>query len=428
MANIDQMVKGGSGKRTERGAATLLPEPDPEPLWCPVISVDDHLPVISVDDHLVEPLTLFEGRVPQRMAADAPKVEFDADGVPAWCIAGERFPITVPNGAIGRPMSEWTSAPAKLDEFRAGVSDPLARTRDMDLAGVWASVAFPSLIWGFAGSRFLRTGDDALGLACLRAYNDWMMEDWVGAAPSRLIGNQLPWLGDPAVAATEIRRNAARGCRAVSFSENPEPLGLPSLHTGWWDPFLDACEETGTVVNLHVGGSGTIQRPSSDSPSEVATTLFPVNSMIAVVDWIYARIPIKFPHIKLVLSEGGVSWVPTILERLRRAYDRVEASTAWSSDDPDPCDLLHENFWFASIDDPSAFHQLDLIGEDRVLMETDYPHPDSSWPGCQELVRSQLEHLSAATIRKICFGNAAHLYGHPEPPVEMVARSALGRL
>ena len=98
------------------------------------------------------------------------------------------------------------------------------------------------------------------------------------------------------------------------------------------------------VVNLHVGGSGTIQLLSTDSPSEVATTLFPVNSMITVVDWIYARIPIKFPRIKLVLSGGGDSWVPTILERLRRAYDRVDASTSWSSRDPDPAELLHRNF------------------------------------------------------------------------------------
>ena len=102
----------------------------------------------------------------------------------------------------------------------------------------------------------------------VRAWNDWHLEDWAGAYPDRIIPCQIPWLLDPELAADEIRRNAARGFKAVSFPENPEPLGLPSIHTGYWDPLLAACEETDTVVCLHVGSSGATPTTSSDAPGD----------------------------------------------------------------------------------------------------------------------------------------------------------------
>ena len=112
----------------------------------------------------------------------------------------------------------------------------------------------------------------------------------------------------------------------MSFSENPEGIGLPNIYSDHWDPFFAACEETETVLNLHVGSSGTIQRPSSNSPVEVTTALFPVNAVLASVDWIFAKIPLRFPQLKIALSEGGISWVPAILERLDRAYRQRAAS------------------------------------------------------------------------------------------------------
>ena len=99
----------------------------------------------------------------------------------------------------------------------------------------------------------------------------------------------------------------------------------------------------------------------------------------------------------------------------------------WSATDPHPVELLHRNFWFTSIEDPSAFRMLDLIGEDRVMVETDYPHADSSWPDTQALIRQQLGSLPEPTIKKVCFENAAALYRHPQPPDHLLAASALLR-
>ncbi len=403
--------------RIDRGVATLLPDPSPSTLFCPVI---------SVDDHALEPPDLFVRRVPSRFRDAAPHVELDDAGVPYWVVEELREPIIVTNGSVGRPKEEWTHAPAKYEELRRGVWDPIARLDDMEIDGIFAGLNFPSLLFGFCGKVFAWMRDHELALHCVRAWNDWMVEEWCGASPEHYIPCQLPWLLDAEVAAAEVRRNAERGVPAVTFSENPEGLGLPSIYSGYWDPFLAACVETGTVINLHVGSSGNVNRPSSDSPREAVIALFPVNGIFAAVDWVFSKIPVRFPDIKIVLSEAGASWVPMVIERLARSYRQLGSPMSWTARDGDPVEVLLRNFWFASLEDPSAFRLLDVIGEDHVMVEADYPHPDSAWPDMQTLLADELGHLPAETVRKLCHGNAAALYRHPLPPPDLLARSTVG--
>jgi predicted TIM-barrel fold metal-dependent hydrolase len=82
--------------------------------------------------------------------------------------------------------------------------------------------------------------------------------------------------------------------------------------------------------------------------------------------------------------------------------------------------VLLRSFWFTSIEDPSAFHQLDLIGADRVMVETDYPHQDSTWPNTQSMLRRQLSHLPDQQVADVCWRNAVHVYGATAPPEEWV--------
>jgi predicted TIM-barrel fold metal-dependent hydrolase len=285
----------------------------------------------------------------------------------------------------------------------------------MDLAGTWASLNFPYSGWGFAGTAFMKMDRDA-GIACIRAYNDWHIEEWCGAHPERFIACQLPYLPDPFTTAEEIRRNAKRGVHAISFSENPYNLGLPSLYSDFWNPVWEACVETDTVVNLHCGSSGRTSHPSPDTAAATAAVLFPLNAMEAAVEWIFARIPIRYPSLQIVLSEGAVSWVPMMYERLGCAFRRRGERADWDFNDPHPKEIFLRNFTFTSIEDPAAFRMLDLIGEDRVVVEVDYPHPDSSWPLTQDILRRDLAHLPNETIHKVCFANAAKLYQHPLPP------------
>ncbi len=199
--------------------------------------------------------------------------------------------------------------------MRAGVWDIHARVHDMDINGDYASVNFPSFLAGFSGQRFQLGHDPDLALAVVRAWNDFIIEEWAGAYPDRIIPLQLPWLLDPAVGGDEIRANAERGFKAVTFSEAPERLGFRRSTVEHWDPLLQACEETETVVCLHFGSSGTTPQIAPDAPPEVLIVLFGMN-IAAALDWVYSRVPARFPDIKLCLSEGGVGRVPPLLDRL----------------------------------------------------------------------------------------------------------------
>jgi len=405
----------------DRRGATLLPDPEPEALWCPII---------STDDHVLEPFDLFSDRVPAKFRDLAPRGVPNDDGILVWAFDDHRAHFTVGDGAAGRPKREWNAAPQRPEEFRPGVADPKARLADMDLVGVWAQLGFPSMPFGFAGSSFAQMRDPEVGLASLRAYNDWMIDQWCAADRRRFIPCQLAWLRDPSVAAADIYKNADRGFRAVSFSENPEHLGFGSIHGPHWEPFFAACEDTGTVVNLHCGSSGNIMRPSADSPHEVMSALFPVSGIVAVIDWIFARVPSRFPNLRIVLSESGFTWVPMAAERLIRSYRGQDVTDVWRADDAEPVHYLRENFWFASVEDPAGFQMIDMIGDDRVMVETDYPHFDTTWPLAQDMVRGQMDRLDGMTpdrIQRICYGNAAALYSHPEPPADWIDRSVVGR-
>ena len=277
-----------------------------------------HVPLISVDDHLVEPPHVFEGRISARFADRAPRVMTEDDGRSEyWLYDDQRHYKVGLNAVVGKPLHQRTFDPARFDEMRRGAWDIHARIADMDLNGVYASICFPSSLAGFAGQRYqLGVSDRELAWAVVRAANDWHLEEWAGTYPGRIIPLQLPWLLDPVEGGDEIRRNAERGFRAVTFPELPERLGLPSLHTGYWDPFVAACEETETVICLHVGSSSSAPATSTGAPSDTIGVLFFGWAMFAAVDWLYSKIPVRFPDVKICLSEGGIGWVAGLLDRL----------------------------------------------------------------------------------------------------------------
>jgi len=376
------------------GRATLLPTPERRPR---------RYTVVSVDDHIVEPPDTFTGRVPSRLEERAPHV-------------GEEIPNVGFNAVVGRPVSEYSFEPTRFDEMRRGAWDIDARIADMDINGVYASVNFPSFLPGFAGQRLQIGRDPELALATVRAWNDWHLEAWAGSHPDRIIPCQIPWLLDPHVGAEEIRRNAIRGFKAVTFSEAPQKLGLPSLHSGHWDPVMRACAETGTVVNIHIGSSGTSPATADDAPADTVGVLFFGYAMFAAVDWLYSLIPVRYPDLKICMSEGGIGWVAGLLDRLDHMLSYHDMYGTWTADiELTPSEVLQRNFWFCAVEDPSSFDQRDRIGVENILLESDYPHCDSTWPNTQEVIHREIGHLPAEDVRRITWQNASELYRHEVP-------------
>lgn len=403
---LNEQLNEGKVVRRQR---TLVADPEPRSVY---------LPLISVDDHLMEPRDTFLGRMPAKYADQTPRVVEDSAGMEWWQFENERIMNSGQNAMSSWPAAERTGGPVRFDEVRPGTYDVHARVKDMDVNGVAASLCFPSMVFGFCGQRFTKFSDLDLGLAAMRAYNDWIAEGWVGAYPERFIPQQVTWLPDPQIAAEEIRRNAERGFKAVSFSENPEALGFDSLYSGKWDPFFAACAETETVVNLHVGSSSQTMVPSKDSPPPVIAAMFEINAFAAATDWLFAGIPSRFPNLKIVLSESGIAWVPMLIDRLSFLESRFNKdsdggmTTTWS-DALTPMEVLARSFWYTSFFDPTSYRLLDVIGENRVMMETDYPHSDSTWPDSQEFIKLQISDLDLDVQKRITSGTASEVYRHP---------------
>lgn len=405
--SIDELTQNSSFTKAEKGKFTLLPDPT---------RAKRHFPVISADDHIVEPPWTFTNHIHSRYKDRAPKVVEQTNGTQTWMLEGESLPNVGFNAVAGRPVDEYSFEPTRFDQMRRGAWDISARLGDMDLDGVFASVCFPSFLPGFCGHRIQQLANDPdFALALVRAWNDWHLLEWAAWDPTRIIPLQLPYLLDPEIAATEVRNNAKRGFKAITFSEAPHILGLPSLHTGYWDPLMAACEETETVICIHIGSSGTSPSTAPDAPPDTVGVLFFGYAMFAACDWLYSKIPVRFPNIKICLSEGGIGWVAGLLDRLNhvRKYDSMYGT--WDGIDISPADTFRRNFWFCAVDDPSGFALRHVIGVENILVESDYPHADSSWPDTQETLNEQLSDIPPAERDAICWGNAAKLFRHPVP-------------
>jgi predicted TIM-barrel fold metal-dependent hydrolase len=397
-SNIANLVE----KHGRSASVTFIDEPEPEELFCPLI---------SVDDHVLEPPTVFQGRMPAKFADLAPRVDYDDTEVPWWIVDGKRLPILFPNGAAGRVMGEWKGGSrCKYDEFRLSVSDPVARLKDMDLTGVWASLCFGSTVWGFAGTRFSRIKDPELGYAALQAYNDWMIEDWCEPSGGVLIPLCLIPLWDVDLAAAEVRRNAERGARAVCFSEIPVHLGLPSIHTGEWDPFFAACNETNTTVCMHIGSSSKMPATSADAPPSVAILLSCNNSMASLADFLFSGVLVRFPELKLAYSEGQIGWIPYALERADNTW---KFHSSWTDADekiPEPPSTYYKGRVFGCFtNDVHGVESIEQVGEDNICFETDYPHTDTTWPFVQQEVDRMTAGLTDEQRYKVLRGNAIRM-------------------
>ena len=162
------------GEAAELDPELFLPEPVPREV---------KYTVISVDDHVVEPPHTFQGRLPAALQARAPRITETSKGHQVWEFEGERYSQVGMNAVAGRRSESVRLEPFRFDQMRPGCYDVDARVRDMDVNGVWASVNFPSQITGFCGRVFFGIDDRELGLACIRAWNDWLFEEWFERHP-----------------------------------------------------------------------------------------------------------------------------------------------------------------------------------------------------------------------------------------------------
>jgi predicted TIM-barrel fold metal-dependent hydrolase len=372
------------------------------------MDVDD-LILISVDDHVVEPPTMFDQHWPEKYAGRAPRIIKTPEGGDIWEFEGVRAPNVGLNAVAGCPPEEYNLDPTEYTQMRPGCFDVDQRIGDMSACGVLAGLNFPTFPH-FCGQFFWRIEDKDVALAAVRAYNDWHIDEWAGSYPDRLIPLSIPPLWDPELMADEIRRVAAKGCHAVTFSENPSKLGLPSYHTDHWAPFFSACVDEGVVVCLHIGSSSSMPVTAPDAPPDVVMALTPINSLLAVTDILFSGVFNRFPGLQIAMSEGGVGWIPFALERADYVYQHHHRWTGADFGGKLPSQVFHEHFWTCFIDDPIGVKLREDVGVERMMWELDYPHSDSTWPTAPEILWKNLAGLPEDEINKITHQNAMRCF------------------
>jgi predicted TIM-barrel fold metal-dependent hydrolase len=390
-------------------------------------------PIISVDDHVVETAGMFERWLPSKFLDRAPHVErLPYEFVPAnrqhfrpatsgpeadfWLFEDLYQGIIRGQASVGMDSSEITRTPMSFSEMRPGCYDVKARLADMDLVGIERSLCFPNFV-RFCGQVFLWMKDKELALACVQAYNDWLVNEWCGESGGRLLPVGLIPLWDPAAAAAEVRRNAARGVRAVAFSELPTQLGLPSIHdrAGHWLPFFDACDETGTTICVHIGSSSTFVGTSDDAPRAVVMSLSTINSQLAMSDWLLSGHFARYKNLKLALSESQIGWMPFMLERVDRIWREgnamAEMPKVFKSA---PSTYANGRIYGCFFEDTFGIKVRDSVGVDTITFECDYPHQDSTWPHTNKYAESIMAGVDDESVYKILRGNAIRMLDLPE--------------
>ncbi|MGF7235607.1 MAG: amidohydrolase family protein [Frankia sp.] len=377
---------------------------------------------------MIEPAHVWEEHLPARLREAGPKlvrrrgrikrtdrtwilVEDDAaEWADCWSYDDNLFAIPRGLASVSYPDGVVPGV-GSFEEFRPGCYDPTARLADMNANHTEASICFPTFP-RFCGQTFLEAKDHGLAAACVRAYNDWMIDDWcAGDAYGRLIPLTLIPLWDPELAAAEVRRCAEKGSHAITFSEGPYQLDLPSVFTDFWEPLWQACDDTSTVVSVHIGSSSTFITTSPDAPNLVLTSLPHQSAQRTLVDWLASGILERHLSIKLALSEGQAGWMPFVVEYMDRQYNQGHAQT--SPIHRPPSTYVPGRVYPCIFEDQTCLAMRDRIGMNQVMIETDYPHNDTTWPNTAKIVERMVAEagLDEAETRQLLRGNAIECYG-----------------
>ena len=389
--------------------------------------------IISVDDHVVEPPDLWTSRLPSKYADRCPRVERDSavfnfeggvfsyekgvkNGSPCdwWLYDDLIYPFPKLSAAVG--FENLDVEPVTFDEIRPGSWKQTDRLADMDANHVDVSICFPNVLPRFCGQTFLEREDKDLALLCVKAYNDWMIDEWCeGEGKGRLIPLTLIPLWDPVAAAEEVHRCANKGSFAVAFSENPYHLGLPSVHdkNHFWDPFFTACQETETVICMHIGSSSKMPSTSPDAPFSVSSTITFANAMGSMCDYILSGIFVRFPKLRIAYAEGQVGWMPYVVERMDKIWEeRGDASFGIDLPNP-PSSYIPNHIWGCIFDDEIGLKNRDIIGMNQICFEVDFPHADTTFPNTLKVATEICEAagLSEDEIYRLMRGNAIDCFG-----------------
>jgi predicted TIM-barrel fold metal-dependent hydrolase len=367
---------------------------------------------ISVDDHVQEPPDLWTSRLSKDKWGDRiPHLEKNKDGGEHW-VADDEILLGGSVAQAGALMEDRNDEPGSWDDVPAEAYDPKARLKAMDTAGADYAVLYPTVA-GMAGEAFGGIKDPELQLACVQAYNDWLIEEWA-AASERFIPQCIVPISSPEATVAEIRRAVAKGHRGVIFPALPMDLAdVPHVADPEYDPVWAACEELSVPLCLHAGASHTLKYdPYLDLAPNLAKALNavarPVSSVYVLGLFLFSRILLRHPGLKVVLAESALSWGLCYLEWADHQADHD--GLANEGYDLTPSEMFHRQCYLTAWYDKVAPFA-PYIHTENILWSSNFPLATSTWPTTQKSIGDCLEGLTEEQCEQVVWKNAASLYG-----------------
>jgi predicted TIM-barrel fold metal-dependent hydrolase len=380
--------------------------------------------VVDADTHLTEPHDLWTSRAPKEWVERVPQVR-EVNGRPMWTIDGEVLgqaigaSVVLPDGAksLGTEFMRFT-----IDEVHPGASSIEPRLAVMDALGIHAQIVYPNVV-GFGGQRFADVVDPTLKVLCATIFNDAMAEFQEASGDRVFPMALLPWW-DLDAAVAEVARAHSLGLRGVNTNADPQNEGCPDLADRHWDPLWEACADLGMPVNFHIGASatsmswlGSMPWPSLDDERRLAlgSLMVMISNFRTIGNLLLSGVLERHPTLRVVSVESGLGWIPFLLEGLD--YEIGECAPHIAEHlSLKPSEYFRRQvyacYWFERDHLRAA---IDALGADRILFETDFPHPTCLYPDPLSRAAEPLADVDPGVRRKLLSTNAATLYRIPLP-------------
>ena len=369
--------------------------------------------LISVDDHVLEPPQLWTERLSSsRWGERVPHVE-QSDAGEWWAVDDQKLPLAG-RGSVGAALADRATSPMRWADVPPQAHSPAERLKAMDADGVDASVLYPTVA-GLAGETFGKLADAELELACVQAYNDWLLDEWASASP-RFIPQCLVPLAPIEAAVAEIRRAVGKGHRGVIFPATPMLLrDLPHINEPVYDPVWAVCQELEVPVCFHSGSSGRLEYPLySELAPPLREALDVVNRPLATIsvfsNVLYSHILIRHPGLKVVFADSSLGWGAYELELADHEFERQRLQE--ESGEVRPSELFRRQCYLTGSYDQAGLGVREYIGVDNMMWETNFPQASSTWPRSWDYISTSFGKFNVpeAERSKILAGNAAQLY------------------
>jgi len=381
-----------------------------------VASID--YPILDADAHVNEPPDLWQSRVPAKLRQRAPRV-LRTDRGDVWSFdEGKRLRPLGLTATAGLSYLQFRAEGLTYDSIRPGSFDPRPRLADLDADGIWAQVLYPSVT--LAGARTYAE-DRELQLACVRAYNEWLV-DFCAAGEGRLVGQAIIPTTGVADAVTELRWGLDHGLRGALIAAYPN--GTYDDPGPANDPFWDLAQEARVPLGVHIGSftesglapgkieQSTVQFMAAAGASKAGAQTIPV-----VAQLLFSGVPQRFPRLRFLLVEANIGWIPTVLEQLDDMFLRYRwLSGAVAGMKEMPSRVFHRSFWATFMVDTVGIELRHRMNLDHLMWSTDYPHTGSDWPNHRVTIQRLFRGVPAAEVKQMLHGNCKALYGLEHVP------------